>query len=516
MKQRIFLLFLLILGLVMQRLQAQAPYKFTFQGLAVDDMAQPVQNASIKVKISIIQSQVLGPVVFEEVHAAQTNSNGMFTVVVGSSGGDLSQIEWPYDIFFLKAEIDVQNNGKFHFIGMSQLLSVPYSLYANESGKLRENFPVLQKDNVLQSADLPAVGNGPRLIWHPKKGAFRAGFTTFGEWEDSNIGEASFAAGLKPQAIGYGSIAIGYGPIASKQSAVALGNSSTAAETASFSIGNNCYAYNSQSFAVGNSAAAMADYSISLGNHTVAKAAYSVALGLYNNSFDQPNGSSTDRLFQVGNGTDLNNRTNALTILRNGNVGIGGKAVSPQFILDVASRIRIRHDNSTAGLYLDNSQNAPEGFMGMKTDKQVGFFLNGAWRFWIDDAGMAWTSAGKLGFASSDKRLKNNIKPLTGSLEAISQLSGYHYNWVDAHRGTELQTGVIAQELEKYFPELVSQDDKGFKTVNYTGLIPHLIEAVRELKNQTAEIAELRKDLDLLAGRSKADHTIPKNITKTK
>lgn len=516
MNHRILLLFLLSLGLAMHRLHAQAPYKFTFQGVAVDDMAQPVQNASIKVKISIIQGQVLGPVVLEELHPAQTDSKGMFTVVVGSQGGDLSQVAWPYDVFFLKAEVDVQNNGKFHFIGMSQLLSVPYSLYANESGKLRENFPILQKDVMQQSADLPLVGNGPRLLWHPKKAAFRAGFTTFGEWEDSNIGEASFAVGLKPQASGYGSIAIGYGPIASEYGAVALGNSSTAAETASFSIGNSCYAYNPYSFAIGNSAAAMGDYSISIGHHTIAKAPYSLAIGFYNNSFDQPNGSSTDRLFQIGNGTDLNNRTNAMTVLRNGNIGIGGKAVSPEYVLDVASRMRIRNDGTTAGLYLNNSQHSPEGFMGMKTDKQVGFYLNGAWRFWIDDAGMAWTPVGKLGFASSDKRLKHNIKSLQGSLEAIGQIRGYHYNWIDPKRGTDLQTGVIAQEIEKFFPELVELDDKGFKTVNYTGLIPHLIEAVRELKSQTAEIAALRRELKMLANHQNDRNTIPQNITKTK
>jgi len=43
---------------------------------------------------------------------------------------------------------------------------------------------------------------------------------------------------------------------------------------------------------------------------------------------------------------------------------------------------------------------------------------------------------------------------------------------------------VIAQEVEKIFPELVEKDEKGFLSVNYTGLIPHLIEAVKELKEQ--------------------------------
>ena len=516
MKRRILLHFLFCLALTLQTALAQAPYKFTFQGLALDDNLQPIENSSITVKISIIQTDVLGPEVFQELHSVQTNSNGFFTVIVGSAGGNLSQIAWPYDVFFLKAEIDDQNNGKFHFVGMSQLLSVPYSLYANESGKLRENFPILQKDELQESADLPTVGNGPRLIWHPKKAAFRAGMTN-GDWEDNNIGYGSFAMGLGGQASGYGAIAIGNLTTSLHFNSISLGNHSHSEQEYSFCVGNSCYAYNNHSFAIGNFASAMGDYSLSIGNHTITKAPYSIALGLYNNSFDQPNGSSTDRLFQIGNGTDLNNRTNAMTVLRNGNVGIGGKAVLPEFVLDVTSRMRIRNDGNTAGLYLNNSQNNPEGFIGMKADKQIGFFLNGAWRFWIDDTGMAWTSVGKLGFASSDSRLKTNIKPLQGSLDAITQIRGYHYNWIDKNRGTDLQTGVIAQELEKYFPELVQQDDKGFRTVNYIGLIPHLIESVRELKNQTEEIVELRKEINELKMLVRTENNVaPRKTTKTK
>jgi hypothetical protein len=515
MKPRIILHFLICLVLSLRAVFAQAPYKFTFQGVAIDDMAQPVQNASITVKISIVQSQVLGPVVFEEIHSTQTDSNGLFTVIVGSNGGDLSQIEWPYDIFFLKAEVDVENTGKFHFIGMSQLLSVPYSLYSNESGKLRENFPVLQKDDAQLSADLPTVGNGARLIWHPKKAAFRTGLTN-GGWEDNLIGMGSFAAGLDPKASGYASVAIGNSPVASDHSAVALGNLSNAEQAYSFSIGNACYAYNHHSFALGNSAAAMGDYSVSLGYHTVTKAPHSLAVGLYNNSFDQPNGSPTDRLFQIGNGIDLNNRSNAMTVLRNGNVGLGAKAVLPEYTLDVASRMRIRNDGNTAGLYLNNSLNKPEGFIGMKTDKQVGFYLNGAWRFWVDDLGHASTPFGVLQIFSSDKRLKRDITPLKGSINAITQLRGYHYHWIDTERGTELQTGVIAQEVEKYFPELVQQNENGFKTVNYIGLIPHLIEAVRELKSQTEEISDLRRELKKLASGANDGNTVRQHTTKTK
>lgn len=532
MKSKATLLILLFFYSALCGVNAQAPYKFTFQGIAVDDMFQPIQNASITIKISIIKSQVLGPIVFEETQPAQTGSNGMFTVVVGASGGDLSQIEWSSDIFFLKAEVDNENNGKFHFIGMTQLLSVPYSLYANESGKWRNTEPVVQKGDLKNGQSLPPIGAGARMIWYPGKAAFRAG-ANFDKWEDQEIGRFTFASGFNTEASGdfstaFGdrssatgefSISGGFVNNAKGKSAIALGYSNDAHQDHSIALGHTSQAFNPFSIAIGSSATATGDYAVAFGHHTIAKANFGIAVGLFNNSFDQPNGSLTDRLFQVGNGQDINNRSNALTILRNGNIGIGNKATSAEFTLDVASRMRIRNDGTTAGLYLNNSLNKPEGFMGMKTDKQVGFFLNGAWRFWVDDTGAAWTPLGQLGFASSDKRLKQNIIPLQGSLNAISQLRGYHYHWLDARRGTELQTGVIAQEIAKHFPELVQQDEKGFKTVNYIGLIPHLIESVRELKNQTAEIVELRREINelkmLTSGNTKKNE-VSHNATKTK
>ncbi len=530
MQNRILLLLLFCFGL--GPAYAQAPYKFTFQGIAIDGNAQPVQNATITVKISIIQTQVLGPVVFQETHSTQTNSEGLFTITVGTAGGDLSQIEWPFDVFFLKTEIDVQNSGKFYFGGMSQLLSAPYALYSNESGKWRDKEPIVQKGDLKNGEILPPVGIGPRLIWYPRKAAFRAG-GTFDRWEDPKIGAFSFASGFNTEASGDFSVALGDRSSATGEysisggftnnskglSSIALGFSNNADQDHSIVIGHQSRAYNPFSIAIGSGAAAMGDHAIAFGHHTVAKAPHSLAVGLFNNSFDQPNGGPVDRIFQIGNGVDINNRNNAMTVLRNGNIGIGGKAVLPEFVLDVTSRMRIRNDGNTAGLYLNNSQNKPEGFMGMKTDKQVGFYLNGAWQFWVDEIGRAWTSLGQLGFAPSDERLKQNIIPIKGSLDAISKIRGYHYSWIDTRRGAELQTGVIAQEVEKYFPELVQQNEKGLKTVNYTGLIPHLIESVRELKNQTAEIAELRKEINelkMLTGNSTYKNAAPQHSLKAK
>ena len=83
----------------------------------------------------------------------------------------------------------------------------------------------------------------------------------------------------------------------------------------------------------------------------------------------------------------------------------------------------------------------------------------------------------------SDKRLKKNIAPLSYALNKILALHGYNYNWKDQKADPSRQTGIIAQEVEKVMPELVRKDDKGMMSVNYEGLIPYLIESIKEQQN---------------------------------
>lgn len=88
---------------------------------------------------------------------------------------------------------------------------------------------------------------------------------------------------------------------------------------------------------------------------------------------------------------------------------------------------------------------------------------------------------------TSDLSLKTNIKPLEGSLAKILGLRGVEYDRIDCNKH---QLGLIAQEVEEVLPEIISENDKGLKTVEYTAIIPVLIEAIKELK---AEIDELKK-----------------------
>jgi hypothetical protein len=83
----------------------------------------------------------------------------------------------------------------------------------------------------------------------------------------------------------------------------------------------------------------------------------------------------------------------------------------------------------------------------------------------------------------SDANLKTNINTLPlGQLNKITNLRGVTYNWIDENKGTETQTGLIAQEVEAEYPEFVTSAAGDLKGVNYAGLVAPLIEAVKELK----------------------------------
>jgi hypothetical protein len=93
---------------------------------------------------------------------------------------------------------------------------------------------------------------------------------------------------------------------------------------------------------------------------------------------------------------------------------------------------------------------------------------------------------------SSDSRMKDNQKSIENSLDSLDKINGISFDWNEhgPHLNPKKDLGVIAQEVQEVYPELVEERKNGMLAVNYNGLIPVLIEAVKELK---AEIEELKR-----------------------
>ncbi len=209
---------------------------------------------------------------------------------------------------------------------------------------------------------------------------------------------------------------------------------------------------------------------------------------------------SANLVFSTKGGAALTTR---MVIAGNGNVGIG--VAVPAFTLDVGARMRIRSASGfTAGLWLNNdANNASNAFIGMRSDTEVGFFGQTGtpgWRFYINTTtGDGWMQGGLT--QNSDARLKKNIAPLSNTLEAIQQLNGYTYNWKDNSNPDE-QIGLLAQELQKVYPQLVKENDKGILSVNYSGMVPVLLEAIKEqqgqIEKQQQHIEKQQQQIDTL------------------
>jgi len=87
-------------------------------------------------------------------------------------------------------------------------------------------------------------------------------------------------------------------------------------------------------------------------------------------------------------------------------------------------------------------------------------------------------------FSPSDERLKEHVKPIQNAIEKLGKLSGNYFRWKDdsgVSKAGQKDYGVIAQEVQKEFPELVWEDSNGILKVNYEGLIPLLIECNKNI-----------------------------------
>ena len=88
--------------------------------------------------------------------------------------------------------------------------------------------------------------------------------------------------------------------------------------------------------------------------------------------------------------------------------------------------------------------------------------------------------------ATSDVAKKENIQTISGALESIDELRGVTYN-LKADESKKIHHGVVAQEIEKIFPDMVAGEE-GNKSVSYMEIIGVLVEAVKDLKKRVEEL----------------------------
>lgn len=130
---KLIVLLLVFLGI---NVLAQAPQKMSYQMVIRNTSNALVVNASVGIKISILQGNSSGTAVFVETHSVSTNANGLASLEIGGGildSGNFSTISWANGPYFIKTETDPTGGTSYTITGTSELLSVPYAMYAGNA-----------------------------------------------------------------------------------------------------------------------------------------------------------------------------------------------------------------------------------------------------------------------------------------------------------------------------------------------------------------------------------------------
>ncbi len=116
---------------------AQSPEKMSYQAVIRNSSNDLVNNQAVGMKISILQGSASGTAVYVETQTPTTNANGLVSIEIGGGtvvSGNFAGIDWANGSYFIKTETDPTGGTSYTITGTSQLLSVPFALYAKASG----------------------------------------------------------------------------------------------------------------------------------------------------------------------------------------------------------------------------------------------------------------------------------------------------------------------------------------------------------------------------------------------
>ena len=225
---------------------------------------------------------------------------------------------------------------------------------------------------------------------------------------------------------------------------------------------------------------------------------------------------NTAELMSIGNGDSnvrvanhlyvagviyVDNTTNYLSYPNGdyGSVQINGSGLNSWEGYSIDGRVVFMHDGSnSAGIYNDVNN---EWMIRTILNGAVELYYNNNLRLYTTSAGASvtgsLTASGNV-TAYSDARLKTNVNTIDNALDIVDQLRGVSFDWI---KNGEHSIGVIAQEVEEVLPELVvtseakdpdTEEIKEVKSVDYGKMVGVLINAIKELKAEVAELKEAK------------------------
>lgn len=158
--KKILSLFWILTGFFMGL--SQAPEKMSYQAVMRNGSGQLLVNQAIAVKVSILQGSPAGAAVYSERLTGNTNANGLISLEIGTGTvltGTFATIDWPTGSYYLKTETDPAGGTSYTIVGTSQLLSVPYAMYAKSAGGGGGSFAIPYSTTVNNASTLFSLIN---------------------------------------------------------------------------------------------------------------------------------------------------------------------------------------------------------------------------------------------------------------------------------------------------------------------------------------------------------------------
>jgi hypothetical protein len=281
-----------------------------------------------------------------------------------------------------------------------------------------------------------------------------------GRWTKAS-GIASFSAGDETKASGQGAFSIGYRTNASGFASIASGSQSTASGSYSFATGFKTVASTFGTATFGFQSSGTGRYSFAAGYETVSQAYSSMVIGRWNVITGSTTAwSLTDPVFVIGNGTSTSTRTNALTVLKNGRIGLQS-VITPTYALELPNSATNGIGRARANL---------------------------------------WTTY-------SDGRVKSNRIIIPYGLDEIMKLTPQKYFQHNSTTKNEkliikesgsTSIGLVAQDVFGVIPEAVlkpENEEKELWGISYEKIVPVLIKGVQEQQTQIDELKIENKEL---------------------
>ena len=114
----------------------QAPEGFKYQAVVRDAGNTILNNQAVGMRMTIQQGSIGGAIVYQETFSPTTNAYGLVNLEIGNGtvvSGDFTTIDWAAGPYFIETAVDVTGGTSYTVMGTSQLMSVPYALYAKTS-----------------------------------------------------------------------------------------------------------------------------------------------------------------------------------------------------------------------------------------------------------------------------------------------------------------------------------------------------------------------------------------------